>query len=136
LRRVQSDCRGNVVVARLAGAGHALVELGNPPAVILVRLVLHLFSNRHQRVVIVQKGEAITDKSKDRIRPARFDPEDHYPRQQLMLDRKGNNTGIKLAKGHPPFAKHWTQPTALFAEQDRVISRLDEKSFGRVRRRR
>jgi hypothetical protein len=48
--------------------GHALIELGEPRSIVLIRLVADLFSNRIEMIIFVEPvGVAVSDEPKDRI---------------------------------------------------------------------
>jgi hypothetical protein len=56
-----------------------------------------------QVVVAVQPiGVAVSDEAEYRFRAAGFDPDNDHTRQQFLLDRKRDHTGIEVAKRHPP----------------------------------
>jgi hypothetical protein len=52
---------------------------------------------------------AVSNKAKYRVRAAGFDPDNYHPRQQLLLDRKRDHTGVEMAERHPPFLSQQLQ---------------------------
>jgi len=60
---------------------------------------------------------AVPDETKDRVCPPGPDPDDHHAREELLLDRERNHTGIKMAERHPPFLSQKMQRAFFGVEQ-------------------
>jgi hypothetical protein len=48
----------------------------------------------------------IPDKAEYRLGPTRLHPDNDQTRQQILLDRKRDYTGIEVAERHSPLLRH------------------------------
>jgi len=77
---------------------------------------------------------AVAEKAEDRLVVGRLDTDDGGQRQQLLAHRQGNETGIEMGKGHPPFLCQRPQLIFVIVEQAPEILRLDDEPLMHCRR--
>lgn len=121
------DRGGDVVVAGLAGSGHAFIKLRDPAAVIPIGLVFHPFANSVELIIGFEPAEPVADKAEYRIVPIGFDPKDHHARQHLLLDCEGNHARVEMPERHPPFLRQQMKRIFRAIVQFGEILRFDEK---------
>ena len=85
-----------------------------------------------QMVIVIEPiGVTIPDKAEHGFGPSRPHADDDQTRQQILVDRKRDYTGIEMAEGHPPLLSHKLKRTLLGFVKPSIILRLDKKTvFG------
>jgi len=75
--------------------------------------------------------KSIADEPENRISTMGRHRDDHHARQELLLDREGDDRGIEEAERHSPFVDHRRKGIIRVLRQFRKVSRLGEEAPAR-----
>jgi len=73
----------------------------------------------------------IPDEPKNRINTMGRHPDDHHARQELLLDREGNDRGIEKTERHSPFVDHRRKGIIRVLRQFRKVSGFGKEAPAR-----
>jgi hypothetical protein len=90
-------------------------------------LIFYFFPDSGNMVALAQPIMLVSDKSEYRILGTWLDADDHHAGEELVLDREGDDTRIKLPERHPPFLGYRSQRPFVAIEQFRIILSLDQE---------
>jgi hypothetical protein len=80
--------RGDEVKSGLASGCDRFVEFGHPLTVLFVGLILHLVADRVGIKAAPKPEMRVADEPEHRFLLARLHPDDHHPRNELVIDRE------------------------------------------------